>query len=254
VGKQYAFEVDGVYAQGKDLGVRPRLNVRINGGARRFNAILPTFGATNFAVDVSRGRSHYKGINVAFKRRWDGHLQFLTSYTLSTATGTSRRATDEFINDTLVNAFDPFGDVQEGPVDRDARHRFNLSAVCSLGWNVTVAPIFRYRSKTPYNVITGVDANRDGVNFDLPAGTPHVNNARGSDFAQLDIRLAKKIKFHGAAGLELILEGFNILNDSNPGSFVGTMTSTSFGQPAAFAGDFQRGEQRLFQLGARFEF
>lgn len=29
---------------------------------------------------------------------------------------------------------------------------------------------------------------------------------------------------------------------------------TQFGQPTLYAGDFQRGEQRLFQLGARFEF
>jgi len=31
-------------------------------------------------------------------------------------------------------------------------------------------------------------------------------------------------------------------------------TSSLFGQPTEFAGDFQRGEQRLFQIGARFEF
>ena len=32
------------------------------------------------------------------------------------------------------------------------------------------------------------------------------------------------------------------------------MTSATFGTPTLFAGDFQRGEQRLFQFGARFEF
>jgi hypothetical protein len=254
LGKDYALEVDGVYAEGKELGVRPRLNVRINGGARRFNSILPTFGATNFAVDVSRGRSHYKGLNVAVKKRWDGRLHFLASYTLSKATGTSRRATDEFINDTLVNAFDPFGDIQEGPVDRDARHRFNLSAVWSPGWDFTVSPIFRYRTAVPYTVITGVDNNRDGVNFDLPAGAETVNQARAEEFSQLDLRLSKKIKLSSRVGLELIAEGFNILNDTNPSNFVGNMVSTSFGQPQNFAGDFQRGEQRMVQLGARFEF
>jgi len=32
------------------------------------------------------------------------------------------------------------------------------------------------------------------------------------------------------------------------------MASSSFGKPTSYAGDFQRGEQRLFQLGVRFEF
>jgi hypothetical protein len=254
LGQHYAVEVDGIYAEGKDLGVRPNLNVRINGGARRFVGVLPTFGPVNFRVDVSRGRSHYKGLNVAFKRRWDGKLQFMTSYTLSSATGTSRRATDEFINDTLVNAFDPFGDVQEGPVDRDARHRVNLSAVWSPGWDMTIAPIFRYRSALPYNVITGTDDNRDGANFDLPPGSETVNQERGADFKQLDLRVAKRIRLGRSTALELIGEAFNLTNATNPGGFVGNMRASNFGQPTEFAGDFQRGEQRMFQLGARFEF
>lgn len=62
-------------------------------------------------------------------------------------------------------------------------------------------------------------------------GCPRTSaEARGADFAQLDLRLAKKIKLSG------------------------NMRASNFGQPTEFAGDFQRGEQRLFQLGARFEF
>ena len=33
-----------------------------------------------------------------------------------------------------------------------------------------------------------------------------------------------------------------------------TMTAGNFGQPTEYAGDFQRGEQRVGQLGIRFEF
>jgi hypothetical protein len=254
LGKDFALEVDAIYAEGKELGLRPQLNRRIDGGARRFAGILPTTGNSNWRADISRGRSHYRGVSVALKRRWDGKLQFLTSYTLSKATGTSRRATDEFISDDLVNQFDPFADVQEGPVNSDARHRVTASAIWSPGWGVTVAPIFRYRSKTPYNVITGTDDNRDGANFDLPAGTEHVNSARGSDYSQLDVRLSKRIRLGGRLAMELIGEGFNVFNDKNPGGFIGNRRASNFGQPTEFAGDFQRGEQRLFQIGARFEF
>ena len=76
-------------------GVRPRLNVRIDGGPRRFSAYLatPNVRNSNFAVDVSRGRSHYKGLTIALQKRWDGRLQLLGSYTLSESTGTAGRAT-----------------------------------------------------------------------------------------------------------------------------------------------------------------
>ncbi|HLA76628.1 MAG TPA: TonB-dependent receptor [Vicinamibacteria bacterium] len=254
LGKSYAIEFDAIYAEGKDLGVRPRLNVRINGGPRRFSTILPNVGSSNFAADVSEGRSHYKAISLAFKKRWDGKLQFLASYTLSKSTATSRRATDEFIGDTLVNAFDPFADVQEGPTNNDARHRINLSGVWSPGFGLTVAPVFRYRSKTPYTITTGNDDNKDGVNFDLPAGTETVNQARGSDFSQLDLRVSKKFSLTGRVKLDLIAEAFNVLNAKNPGGYNGNMRSSTFGQPTEYAGDFQRGEQRIGQFGLRVEF
>jgi hypothetical protein len=77
---------------------------------------------------------------------------------------------------------------------------------------------------------------------------------------QLDLRVSKRFKVGASTAIELIAEGFNLTNDTNPGSYTANMLSTdsqgrsTFALPTAFAGDFQRGEQRLFQLGARFEF
>jgi hypothetical protein len=253
LGKEFAIEVDGIYARGRDLGIRPNLNVRVNRGPRRLNDILPTFGATNFRADVSKGRSNYKAVSVAFKKRWDGKLQFLTSYTLSESKSMSRRATDEFISDDIINAFDPFADAQESWTNNDARHRVTISGVWSPGMEFRIAPIFRYRSATPFNVTTGTDDNGDGKNFDLPPGGA-INDHRGADFKQFDLRVSKKFKISGSAAFELIAEGFNVLNAKNPAGFVGNLTSSTFGQPTEYAGDFQRGEQRIFQFGARFEF
>ena len=47
---------------------------------------------------------------------------------------------------------------------------------------------------------------------------------------------------------------FNVINDTNPGGYVANMRSATFGQPTNYAGDFQRGEQRIAQLGLRLEF
>jgi hypothetical protein len=45
-----------------------------------------------------------------------------------------------------------------------------------------------------------------------------------------------------------------VTNSKNPGGYIGNMRASNFGEPTEYAGDFQRGEQRLFQFGARFEF
>jgi hypothetical protein len=58
----------------------------------------------------------------------------------------------------------------------------------------------------------------------------------------------------GKTALSVIGEVFNLFNSKNPGGFVSNMTASNFGQPTIYAGDFQRGEQRVGQLGVRFEF
>jgi hypothetical protein len=254
LGGGFALEVDAVYAAGKDLGIRPALNRRIDGGPRRFAGILPRTGAAAWRVDVMEGHSHYKGLTFGLKKNWDGKLQLLTWYSLSDSKSTaSLRATDEFGEYDPISQFNAFGD-PENPLRSDYRHRVTASAVWSPGGGLNIAPIFRYKSAQAFNILTGVDNNRDGTNRDLPPGVATLNSGRGADFKQLDLRVSKKFRFGGRTAFEVIAEGFNLTNATNPGSYVANQTSSLFGQPTEFAGDFQRGEQRLFQIGARFEF
>jgi hypothetical protein len=99
-----------------------------------------------------------------------------------------------------------------------------------------------------------VDGNRDGTNRDLPPGVATLNSGRGADFKQLDIRISKRFRFGQRTAFELIGEGFNLTNATNPNTYVANQTSSAFGTPTRFAGDFRQSEQRLFQIGARFEF
>jgi hypothetical protein len=130
-----------------------------------------------------------------------------------------------------------------------------ISGIWSPGAGFTFAPIFRYRSKLPFNITAGQDLNLDNNNFDLPPDVSTVNAGRGADYKQLDFRLSKKFRFGGGrTGVELIGEMFNVTNAKNPAGFVGNRRAANFGQPTEFAGDFQRGEQRMAQVGLRFEF
>jgi hypothetical protein len=129
-----------------------------------------------------------------------------------------------------------------------------FSGLWSPGAGVTLSSVFRYRSALPYNVLAGVDLNRDGVNYDLPPDVVTLNSGRGARFSQLDVRLSKRFALAGQARAEVQVEGFNVLNASNPGAFVGNRRSALYGQPTAYAGDFKAGEQRIAQLGLRLEF
>jgi hypothetical protein len=279
LGGGWAVELDGVIANGKDLGTRPRLNARVPETAdtsdRRLTGLVPAnIAAANFRVGISEGISHYKGVSVALKKNWDGKVQLMGSYTLSESTATtSLRATDEFGEYDLLDPKNPFADNQENPTRTDNRHKVTISGTWSPGYDLRISPVFRYKSAQPFNIISGVDSNGDGLiydlpigpidtaNYDLPEGVTTLNGGRGENFVQLDLRVSKRFKLGGSTAIELIAEGFNLTNDINPGVYTANMRSTdavtgasTFALPSAFAGDFQRGEQRLFQFGARFEF
>jgi hypothetical protein len=253
LGKDCVLDVDGVGSRGRDLGRAMNLNTTPDLGPYRFADILPDVGSVPFLVWTPRNKSEYEGVSVAFRRRWDGRLQFLGSYTLSRSRSTARAGTDEFNGAGLLDATDPFSAAQFGPSRNDARHRVTISGVWSPGAGLTIAPIFRFRSKLPYNVLAGNDLNRDGVNFDLPPGVATVMAGRGASFSQLDVRVSKLFHVLGAR-LQLLAEVFNLYNAKNPEGFVGNMAVSQFGQPTTFAGDAGLGEQRLAQLGVRLEF
>ena len=69
--------------------------------------------------------------------------------------------------------FDPYKDEQEAPTRSDSRHRFTVSGTWSPGAGFFISPIFRYKSKAPYNVITGVDATATAPTTQRPAGGGH---------------------------------------------------------------------------------
>ncbi|HEX7419316.1 MAG TPA: hypothetical protein VF505_05490, partial [Thermoanaerobaculia bacterium] len=93
----------------------------------------------------------------------------------------------------------------------------------------------------------GSDLNHDGYNEDLAPGHT-VNNARGSSFSQVDLRLSKEFRVSGRGGIEAIAEVFNLFNSKNPAGF------NSQGVATLHAGDPLQSDQRVIQLGARVHF
>jgi TonB dependent receptor/Carboxypeptidase regulatory-like domain len=253
--------VDLVRIRYRDIPFRFRGNPQIPGTtSRRF----PQFG--NFRIWNGEGEADYDGVNLGVRARVAQKLELQGFYTWSEATGNILAGADEFritaaghqpdlsaVGDQSVNPLDPLCDACFGPLNTDARHRVTLSALYRAPWAINLAGVLRYRSGLPYTEWAGVDLNGDGFTFDLPAGVSNVNNLRGDDLSQFDLRVSREFRF-SQVGFEVLAEVFNLFNAENPARFIGNRTASNFRQPTVFAGDPLQPEQRLMQLGIRLKY
>jgi hypothetical protein len=198
----------------------------------------------NISRFESIGRSQYDGLTISGQTRghWWGDLR--GSYTLS-------RAMDDAGN-AFFNSPQDNNDVRAdwGPSDNDQRHRVSLSGLSVVrGWMFSW--VYAYASAAPFNVQTGGDRNNDTNANDRPPGVGR-NSARGFDAATLDVRLGRRFEV-GRAGLEVVVDAFNVLNRTNllfPNNTFGQGTAPlpTFGRPTAAA------DPRQVQLGLRVDF
>jgi hypothetical protein len=148
-----------------------------------------------------------------------------------------------------------------GRADFDRRHTLNLTA--TYGWKkdrVRLGAVLAMSSGTPFNILTGTDANHDLVAEDRPAGVVR-NSGDGPAFAQLDLRFTtvfraprpstadpESSKRENTDNLEFIIDLFNALDRVNASSYVGVVTSPLFGQPTSAR------IPRTAQLSLRYRF
>ena len=168
---------------------------------------------------------------------------------------------------------------ERGPSPNDARHRFMTLANFPLEWHLRMGTSVRVQSGLPYNITTGRDANGDTVSNDRPAGVTR-NTGRGAATVDIGARLSWGIGFGGVApppagpqvrivrggdtdplssmsgldanqkryGLELYVQGYNLLNHLNALNYSGVLTSPFFGQATSAA------PPRRLEVGARLTF
>ncbi len=269
------FTLDFVRADGRDLNVRPRINVRPIGtsptGARRLAFLGLNPNAIGTRPGISAGKSEYTALLFGLKRRMIHNLDYTVTYTLAKARSTIGTAADELNANNLQDATQLYDDPKVfGPTSRtDARHSGAVAAVW-MAKGFTVSPVFIYRSPLPVATIAGVDRNLNAENNDLPDRAfqfDGVGNApkdigpcetwncgRGAWRTQMNLRVSRSFGLVGRARIEAIGEVFNLFNVKNPSTFVANQTSDSFMQPGEYSGDFQNPEQRVGQIGFRFSF
>jgi hypothetical protein len=211
----------------------------------------PNWG--NISRFESSGNSYYDGMVVSFNKRAARWANMRVSYTLS-------KTIDDAGNFFFSSVQDNFNIRDDrGRSDNDQRHRLVVSGSFEApeeGNRVLrgfqLGYIFTYGSRLPFNVVLGSDRNFDTNNNDRPVGVGR-NTGRGFDFASLDLRLSRTFRLTERVDLQLLAEGFNVLNRANygvPNNTVGpgSQPLATFGQPtSAF-------DPRQFQFGMKVSF
>jgi len=216
----------------------------------------PNWG--NISRFESSGNSYYDGMVVSYNQRPARWASVRVSYTLS-------KAIDDAGNFFFSSVQDNFNIRDDrGLSDNDQRHRLVVSGSLEMpsdekatGFQrflggFQLGYIFTYASRLPFNVLLGTDRNFDTNNNDRPVGVGR-NTGRGFDFASLDLRLSRRFRLTERVDLQLLAEGFNMLNRANygiPNNTFGSGTTPlpTFGRPtAAF-------DPRQFQFGMKVSF
>ena len=225
-------------------------------GAPNLGRPDPNWG--NISRFEGAGDSYYDGMVVSFNKRASTWADVRVSYTFSKTTDDA----GNFFFSTPQDNFNLRGDM--GRSDNDQRHRLVFSGSLEAPSTFTagglrkmlrgfqLSYIYTFGSRLPFNILLGSDRNFDTNNNDRPVGIGR-NTGRGFDFASLDMRLSRRFHLTERMELDVLAEGFNLLNRANlavPNNTFGpgVAPNITFGQPT------QAFDPRQFQFGLKVSF
>ena len=168
-------------------------------------------------VYSSKGAAVYEGAILEVKKRFSSHFSVLANYTLSKAFDTTTDYNSDFGPNDNTNL-----GAERALSNFDQRHKIVVATVVDTGNSggrifsgFQFAPIIRYNSGHPFNLLAGADVNGDRHSTnDRPVGAAR-NTGQGPDFADFDMRITRRFKMGERANLQLLVEGFNLFNRVN---------------------------------------
>lgn len=139
-----------------------------------------------------------------------------------------------------------------GRADKDRLQQFNLMGNINPGHWLSLGINATLYSGLPYTETTGNDNFHTGLGNARPAGVAR-NTLETGGVASLDLLydhdfFITKAKDDNARILSVGVSAFNVLNRTNYTSYIGSLSSSRFGQPTAALA----GRQLQFSLGYRF--
>lgn len=184
----------------------------------------------------SQASALFEGGIIEVKKRFSNNFTFIGNYTYSKAFDTSTDFNSDFGPEDNTNL-----SAERGLSDFDQRHKFTAAAVIDSPWKnkfasgFQLAPIVRYNSGHPFNLLAGADVNGDRHSTnDRPIGAGR-NTGLGPSYTAFDMRVSYLFKVGEKAGVQFVAEGFNIANATNFAS-VNNVVGPGFGLPLSAGG------------------
>jgi hypothetical protein len=191
----------------------------------------------------STGRQVTDSLQVTLRGQMTRWFNGQTQYTLSRA-----RNDTNGLNAFPANDYDLTG--EWGRADFDRRHRLVLLGRVAATRLVDLGVGLTMNSSGPYTELLGADLYNNGRGGARPPGVTR-NTLTGAGYSQLDLRVSHEFRRgnqKGGRSVVLALDAFNVLNEVNYATFVGTVGSPLFGQPVSAR------PPRQFQLSAHVGF
>jgi hypothetical protein len=193
-----------------------------NGAVNIFNR-LPTcfanFGLLQADQYSSQGSALYQGAILEIKKPFSHHFTLMGNYTFSKAIDTTTDYNSDYGPNDQTNLSS-----ERGLSSFDQRHKVVLAGVIQSPWQGRIlsgfelAPIFRYNSAHPFNLLAGTNVNNDRHSTtDRPPGVGR-NTGVGPNYVSFDTRLRWQAKVTEKSTLQFMAEGFNLFNRTNFGS------------------------------------
>jgi hypothetical protein len=222
-------------------------------------------------VYESTANSFYHGLVIEGNKRFSRGVSFHGNYTFSKAIDESLDFNSDFqANDQTnlraeraLSAFDQRHKLVLYSLLQTPRASGNDNAFRKAFGDFLLAPIFRFNSARPFNLLAGVDLNADRHSTTDRPKFAGRNTGIGPNFWTFDVRLSRRIGIGERSAVELMAEGFNLMNRLNfasvnntvgdmPGPFnVHGRDDRTPSSPLGFTAAF---EARRLQLGVRFSF
>jgi len=217
-----------------------------------FNQSRETLGHDFFLLtnpDAAQRTSRYKGLDLVFYRKYDGRFSFFLSLTATQAEGTANPGNTELENDDGV-----VGNLYANPntlINARGRLRFDRAYTGRIGFTlaapfgIRIGYLIKYYDGQPFARKIIVQGLNQGPFYIMA----HPRGVSRYEFNMThDLRLEKTFEF-GGSRLRLMLDGFNIFNQS-----LATVENEWTGPqyPLRFATEIQ--SPRVFRLGIAYEF
>jgi hypothetical protein len=246
-------------AAGVDRALGPGLSfsgnfVSVSGkhqlGSIDYNPIVPSLGPGRRPNDIdgrpgtsasvlqytSFGETWYKGLTLSLSKPLRHRYEFLAAYTLSDAEDTSTDFQSAFLpednglgrhpadREGLPIGFDPSR--ERGPSSQDQRHRFVLSGVYQLPFEMQLSGVVTAASGRPFTPLAGADLNGDGDGGAFPPDRARRNPLDpGSSVRRhsetlpkqiiVDARFTKRCRLRDRVVVDAVIEAFNLFDRVN---------------------------------------